>query len=32
MIPEFEECKRIALSTGKSLNDIYNRLMRELNG
>ncbi len=32
MIPEFEECKRIALSTGKSLYDIYNRLMRELNG
>jgi len=32
IIPEFEECKRIALSTGKPLNDIYNQLMRELNG
>jgi uncharacterized protein (TIGR00299 family) protein len=30
--PEFEECKRIAQSTGKPLNDIYNQLMRELNG
>ena len=31
MIPEFEECKRIAQSTGKPLNEIYNQLMRELN-
>ena len=32
MIPEFEECKRLAKETGKPLNHIYNRLMRELNG
>lgn len=32
MILEFEECKRLAQSTGKPLNDIYNQLMRELNG
>ncbi len=32
MIPEFEECKRLAESTGKPLNEIYNQLMRELNG
>ena len=32
MIPEFEECKRLAQSTGKPLNEIYNQLMRELNG
>jgi hypothetical protein len=31
-IPEFEECKRLAESTGKPLNEIYNQLMRELNG
>ena len=32
VMPEFEECKRIAQSTGKPLNEIYNQLMRELNG
>jgi uncharacterized protein (TIGR00299 family) protein len=32
VMPEFEECKRIAESTGKPLNEIYNQLMRELNG
>lgn len=32
VVPEFEECKRIAQSTGKPLNEIYNQLMRELNG
>jgi uncharacterized protein (TIGR00299 family) protein len=31
-VPEFEECKRLAQSTGKPLNEIYNQLMRELNG
>lgn len=32
IVPEFEECKRIARSTGKPLNEIYNQLVRELNG
>ena len=32
IMPEFEECKRIAESSGKPLNEIYNQLMRELNG
>lgn len=32
MVPEFEECKRLAKTTGKPLNHIYNQLMRELNG
>lgn len=32
VMPEFEECKRIAESSGKPLNEIYNQLMRELNG
>lgn len=31
IIPEFEECKRIALSTGKTYNEIYGQLMKELN-
>jgi uncharacterized protein (DUF111 family) len=31
-MPEFEECRRIAQSSGKPLNEIYNQLMRELNG
>ncbi len=31
VVPEFEECRRIARSTGKPLNDIYNQLLRELN-
>ena len=32
LVPEFEECRRIAQSSGKPLNEIYNQLMRELNG
>lgn len=32
MVPEFEECKRLAKETGKPLNHVYNQLMRELNG
>lgn len=32
IIPEFEECKRIAGETNKPLNDIYNQLYKELNG
>lgn len=32
VMPEFEECRRIAQSSGKPLNEIYNQLMRELNG
>jgi hypothetical protein len=30
--PEFEDCKRIAKEQKKPLHEIYNRLMRELNG
>jgi uncharacterized protein (TIGR00299 family) protein len=30
--PEFEDCKRLAKELKKPLNDIYNLLMRELNG
>ncbi len=32
IIPEFEECKRIADETNKPLNEIYNILFKELNG
>lgn len=32
IIPEFEECKRIAGETNKPLNEIYNQLYKELNG
>jgi hypothetical protein len=31
VIPEFEECKRIALSSGRTFNKIYEQLMKELN-
>jgi pyridinium-3,5-bisthiocarboxylic acid mononucleotide nickel chelatase len=31
-IPEFEECKRLAQSLGKTFIEIYNQLMGELNG
>jgi uncharacterized protein (TIGR00299 family) protein len=31
IIPEFEECKRIALSTGKTYNAVYEQLIKELN-
>jgi len=32
VMPEFEECRRIADEINKPLNDIYNQLYRELNG
>jgi uncharacterized protein (TIGR00299 family) protein len=32
VIPEFEECRRIANETNKPLNEIYNQLYKELNG
>jgi uncharacterized protein (TIGR00299 family) protein len=32
IIPEFEECRRIAEETNKPLNEIYNILYKELNG
>ena len=32
MMPEFEECKRLAKDNKKPLHEIYNMLMRELNG
>jgi uncharacterized protein (TIGR00299 family) protein len=31
IIPEFEECKRIALSIGKTYNTVYEQLIKELN-
>jgi pyridinium-3,5-bisthiocarboxylic acid mononucleotide nickel chelatase len=31
VMPEFEECRRIANDTNKPLNEIYNQLYRELN-
>jgi pyridinium-3,5-bisthiocarboxylic acid mononucleotide nickel chelatase len=32
IVPEFEECKRLALSLNIPLKDIYNQLYRDLNG
>lgn len=32
VMPEFEECRRIANDTNKPLNEIYNQLYKELNG
>jgi uncharacterized protein (DUF111 family) len=32
LMPEFEECKRLAKDNKKPLHEIYNMLMRELNG
>lgn len=32
MMPEFEECKRLAKENKKPLHEIYNMLIRELNG
>lgn len=31
VIPEFEECKRLAKSTGRTYNEIYEQLIKELN-